>query len=129
MLFWMTSSIIIIFVWNQFSVYKHVETSSAILFASYVYSEQIYFARYQVSISSTFLSKNFLYERCFSSFYYVHATRKSCQNDICTKNLYVKHWWNWDLMKLLMNLKLFKLKLLKFTWYKPFDIWDEICSK
>ncbi len=24
-----------------------------------------------------------------------NVTRKSCQNDVRTKNLYVKHWWNW----------------------------------
>ncbi len=52
-----------------------------------------------VSISSTFLRTNFSYQRRFSSFYYVHATRKSCRNDVRTKNLYVKHWWNWHLVK------------------------------
>jgi len=43
-----------------------------------------------VSISSTFLRTNFSYECHFSSFYYVHATRKSCQNNVRTKNLYIK---------------------------------------
>jgi hypothetical protein len=42
----------------------------------------------QVSNSSAFLHTNFSYEHCFSSFYYVHATRKSC--DVHTKNSYVK---------------------------------------
>jgi len=37
----------------------------------------------------------FTYERHFSSFYYVHVTIKTCRNDICTKNSYVKRWWNW----------------------------------
>ncbi len=45
---------------NQFLVYKHVETSTAFLFASYIYSEQIYFATYQhkqlVTISQTNLN-------------------------------------------------------------------------
>jgi len=53
------------------------------------------FSKHKVSISSTFLRTNFLYESHFSSFYYVHETRKSCQNNIRTKNLYVKCWWNW----------------------------------
>jgi len=51
-----------------------------------------------VSISSTFLRTNFLYERRFSSFYYVHATRKSCRNNVCMKNSYVKSWWNWHMV-------------------------------
>jgi len=50
-----------------------------------------------VSISSTFLRTNFLYKRHFSSFYYLHATRKSWGNDVRTKNSYVKRWWNWHL--------------------------------
>jgi len=39
------------------------------------------------------------YERRFNSFYYVHATRKSCRNDVRMKNLYIKRWWNWPLDK------------------------------
>jgi len=38
------------------------------------------------------LRANFLYERCFLE---LHVCRKSCRNDIHTKNLYVKCWWNW----------------------------------
>jgi len=64
----------------------------------------------QVSISSTFLRTNFLYQCCFSRFYFVHATRKSCQNDVCTKNLYVKHWWNWHKKsKLQQRINIFNL--------------------
>ncbi len=54
-----------------------------------------------LSILSTFLRTNFLYERRFSSFYYIHATRNSCQNDVRTKNLYVTCWWNWHLLSIL----------------------------
>ena len=32
------------------------------------------------------LHTNFSYECYFSSFFYVHVTRKSCPNDVCTKN-------------------------------------------
>jgi len=63
----------------------------------------------QVSISSTFLSTHFSYERRFSSFYYVHATRKSCQNEVRTKNLYVKRWWNWHQIP-------FKVTCHFFSW-------------
>ncbi len=44
-----------------------------------------------VSISSTLLRTNFSYERRFSSFYYVHATRKAAGTTfvqkICTFNV------------------------------------------
>jgi len=35
----------------------------------------------------------------FSSFYYVHVTRKSCRNDVRTKNARVLCWWNWRQVK------------------------------
>ncbi len=38
---------------------------------------------------------HFSYERCFASIFYIHVTRKSCQNDIYTKNSRVLRWWNW----------------------------------
>jgi len=38
-----------------------------------------------VSISSTLNIQNFCTNVHFGSFYYVHVTRKSCQNDVCTK--------------------------------------------
>jgi hypothetical protein len=41
----------------------------------------------QVTISSTLYACVFLYKRCFGSFFYVHTTKESCQNDICLKML------------------------------------------
>ncbi len=44
------------------------------------------------------ISAHFLYKRCFSSFFYVHVTRESCQNVmfvVRTENSYVECWWNW----------------------------------
>jgi len=39
---------------------------------------------------------NFSYKCHFGSFHYIHVTgKKSCQNDVRTKNLYVWRWWNW----------------------------------
>jgi len=41
----------------------------------------------------------FSYARRFGSFFLVtctlHVHRKSCWNNVCTKNSYVKCWWNW----------------------------------
>ncbi len=48
------------------------------------------FSRAQVSISSTFISTNILYERCFGSFYYIYVTRKSCWKDGRTRKFYIK---------------------------------------
>ncbi len=31
----------------------------------------------------------------FGCFYYVHVTRKSCWNYVCTQNTRVLRWWNW----------------------------------
>jgi len=36
------------------------------------------------------LHRNFSYQHCFGSFFQLHVSRKSCQNDVRTKNLYVK---------------------------------------
>ncbi len=47
-----------------------------------------------------FLRANFSYEHCFCR---LHLRRKSCQNDICTKNLYVKCWWNLHLVFVIWN--------------------------
>ncbi len=43
-----------------------------------------------LSISSAFLRANFPYESRFSSFFYVHVTRKIRRNEIRTKNARVK---------------------------------------
>jgi hypothetical protein len=40
----------------------------------------------KVSISPTLKVQIFRMNVRFGSFYYVHVTRKSCQNDVCTKN-------------------------------------------
>jgi len=36
----------------------------------------------------------------FCSFYYVHVARKSCQNNVRSKNARVLRWWNWRLFAL-----------------------------
>jgi len=46
------------------------------------------------SISSTFYSQFFCTNVHFGSFYYLRITRKSCRNDVCTKNARVLRWWN-----------------------------------
>ncbi len=41
------------------------------------------------------LRTNFLYERRFGSFFYLHVT---WENDVHMKNSRVKCWWNWHLI-------------------------------
>jgi len=41
---------------------------------------------------------NFYMNVCFGSFYYVHVTRKSCWNDVRTKNARILRWWSWRLV-------------------------------
>ncbi len=53
------------------------------------------------------LRLHFLYEHCFGS---LHVCRKSCRNDVCTKNSYVKCWWNWHIF--------FVDHLLRHHWFK-----------
>ncbi len=48
-------------------------------------------------VSQCQFHQHFSYKHCFSSFYHIDATRKSCRNNGRTKNLYVKCWWNWHL--------------------------------
>ncbi len=52
---------------------------------------------------------NFSYERCFSSFFYVHVTRKIRRNEIRTKNAHVKCWWNRHLVSIpsTLNVRIF----------------------
>ncbi len=52
-----------------------------------------------LSISSTLNVWIFHTNVCFGSFYYIHVTtcRKSCWNDVRTKNTRVLHWWKWRL--------------------------------
>ncbi len=69
--------------YNQF----HQHFTSSYFCTKVFYAALLYL---QVSISSTFLCTNFSYNRCFSSFYFVHATIKSCRNDVRTKTLYIK---------------------------------------
>jgi len=78
----------------------------------------IHIDKHLVSISSTFLRTNFSYEHCFSSFYYIHAARKSCRNDVHTKNSYIKHWWNWHRATFFQRALLCKIwaSTLAATW-------------
>jgi len=69
----------------------------------------------QIHFKVTFLSTNFSYKRRFSSFYYVHATRKSCQNEVRTKNSYVKRWWNWHQIPFKVTCHFFFLNFSKFV--------------
>ncbi len=77
----------------------------------------------QLSISSTFLRTNFSYKRRFSSFYYVHATRKSCQNNVRTKNLYVKRWWNWHQTFIVSNYSKSRISHYKVCLMKNDFFW------
>ncbi len=79
----------------QLFVINLICSTSIYLFLENCWHETGKFSTIQVSISSTFLRTNFLYKRCFSSFFYVHVTRKIRRNVIHTKNLHVKCWWNW----------------------------------
>jgi len=63
--------------------------------AHYVY--WLHRASHLPSISSMFYLQIFRTNICFSSLYYVRTTRKSCQNDVRTKNVPVLQWWNWHL--------------------------------
>jgi len=55
--------------------------------------------RRQVSISSTLYSSVFCTNVVSAAFFLVtcmlHIRGKSCRNVVCTKNSYVKCWWNW----------------------------------
>ncbi len=52
-----------------------------------------------VSISSTLYARIFRTNVILAAFFLVTCTLlihgKSCQNSVCTKNSYVKRWWNW----------------------------------
>jgi len=50
------------------------------------------------SISSTSYVWIFRTNVHFGSFYCIHVTRKSCWNDIRTKNACILRWWNWHLV-------------------------------
>ncbi len=58
------------------------------------------------------LTYQFLYKCRFGSFYYVHVTEKSCQNNVRLKNLYVK-----------MLMKLTPVGFKRgLEWDKPYQI-------
>ncbi len=67
-------------------------------------------ARNLVSISSTFYVQIFhanIVLAAFSTF------MESCQNDVRTKNSYVKCWWNWRLVTKMNNKRVSRLKNTK----------------
>ncbi len=49
----------------------------------------------QVSISSTFYKQIFRTNIVSAAFSMCMWLEESCRNDVGTKNLYVKCWWNW----------------------------------
>ncbi len=93
----------------------HVHAPSGLFCLHFLVSKTV---RTRCQFSSTFLRTNFSYEHRFSSFYYVHTTRKSCRNDVCTKNLYVKHWWNWHQVEI--------PKIFSFFHYRTWKV-EAIC--
>ncbi len=72
----------------------------------------------QVSISSMFFCAHFSYENLFGSFI---SSYMYVKNNVCTKNLYIKCWWNLRLYT--KNLKCiienFKLPKLWNYWQIP----------
>ncbi len=59
---------------------SYVTTTALLLRAQALLMKEIETSSHQVSISST------LYARGFGSFFYLHVRRKSCQNNVRTKN-------------------------------------------
>jgi len=64
-----------------------------------------------VSISSTFYSRIFHTNVVSAAFSMYMQLEKSCQNNVCAKNLHVKCWWNWLLVGCLVVLKSFHNKM------------------
>ncbi len=58
-----------------------------------------------------------------SSFYFAHATRKSCQNNVRTKNLYVKRWWNWHQTFIVSNYSKSRISHYKVCLMKNDFFW------
>jgi len=67
-----------------------------------------------VSISSTFLRTNFLYECHFGSFFWL---RFGFGKKNCTKNPLVKRWWNWRMIGAVILRRGFEFRFdLKTKW-------------
>jgi len=77
-----------------------------------------------VPISSTFYARIFCSNVISAAYLQFHVCRKSCQNDIGTKNMYIKCWWNWLLIEEQKQKQLVGLKVKMFLFSFLSNLWE-----